>query len=130
MELETFDTSKLPFLKVLLKAKGQMKFRVATDSMEPVILTTSNVNVTPITAPLEVFDIIVFWDGSRLMCHYVWHINSLPSSSGEKVFVTRGLRTGEDFPINEADILGIVTSHCLPLRFRLEVKFKSLLRRK
>jgi signal peptidase I len=116
-------------LKRRLNEQGFLPIRIMSGSMEPVIKTGEKLTVAEIAEPLRIFDIIVFWDGSVMVCHFVWRINRAIKSKGEHWIVTRSLVSSrEDFPILESHILGRVTDRKLPflrkLRILLEVWFR------
>jgi signal peptidase I len=116
-------------LKRRLNEQGFLPIRIMSGSMEPVIRTGEQLMVAEIAEPLRIFDIIVFWDGSVMICHFVWRINRAIKSKGERWIVTRSLISSrEDFPILESQILGRVTNRKLPflrkLRILLEVWFR------
>lgn len=99
-----------------------MSFHVVTGSMSPVIAPGEAIVVEPVVslAELRRFDIIVFFSGGRLVCHYFWHQNALPSrpsAVAQGACVTRALGGGEDLPVEPVDVLGRVVSHSIS-RFR------------
>ena len=100
----TFET-----LKHIIATKGKVRFKVASGSMEPLIAVNSEIDVYPLQGKPKKFDIIVFWDGQILTCHYVRHVNAIPASNGEELFVTGGLDSRfEDWPVRTSQILGIL----------------------
>ncbi|MGZ3688907.1 MAG: S24/S26 family peptidase [Bdellovibrionota bacterium] len=95
-------------------SSGPTAFTVVTGSMEPLIATGSRIVVEAVSGPLEVFEIVLFWDGqSTLICHYILHANAIRGPGGIRSYVTHSLRGGEDLPIPENQILGRVTNHRL-----------------
>lgn len=76
---------------------------------------------------LEPFDIIVFYDGKRLIGHYVWHINKNISIG---TITTRCTQSrSDDIPVDEDAVLGKVIDVKLPWYFKTWVTFKSLINR-
>jgi hypothetical protein len=117
-------------LKLALGSKGKMRFRIASGSMEPIIPTNSEIEVFPLDRRPEKFDIIVFWTRKILMCHYVLHLNVIPSHTGENLIITGGLNNAEDWPISANQVLGIVRSPELTKFHRFTISFKRWLRRR
>jgi hypothetical protein len=99
----------------LIRLRGKVRFTAASGSMEPLIMTGSQIEVGPIDSfdDLRTFDILLFWNGERLICHYLWHINTLTNPDGERTVVTRPLASyqGEDLPVPTGHILGRIISH-------------------
>lgn len=112
--------------KKALRKQGRLGLRIHTPSMEPLIPAQDLVEVTPLKSAPSVWDIIVFWQGDRWLCHWVFHINALPSAEGKSIFLTRPLNQhGEDLPVEEDQILGKVVSHSIPFMTRLKLIFLS-----
>ena len=104
-------------LQAKLRHESYLIFRVTTGSMLPLIPIGGQIRVVPLFGLPKRFDILVFWDGNLLICHYFWHLNQYPSDQGEPILVTRPLKGGEDIPFSVNRVLGIVTSHRLcPVR--------------
>ncbi len=122
--IPTDDTSMLDFqeLKNELTTQGKMAFTVATGSMEPLISAKSEIIVAAAKNLPEKFDIVVFEKNNELICHYVWHVNELPHSNGERIINTRGLNTKwDDLPVLESEVLGKVVSHKIGGLTRLRI---------
>jgi signal peptidase I len=103
---------KLPFFKGV----------IVSDSMEPLLKIGDKIVVEVGTRELKRFDLIVFWNGEKLVCHYVWAMNRLVTPF---LLQTRSMKyLGKDVPINWDDYLGKVHSHRL---FGL-AKFKLMTR--
>lgn len=97
--------------------------KVATDSMVPLIDVGDIIEVKKVSDDdLEMFDIIVFWDGKKWMSHFVWSIEK-----GEDTIVTRSLKnsTSNDFPISRTDILGQVINYKISIWRRVLVALKN-----
>ena len=108
-----------------IKEEERVAFTVVSGSMEPVIMTGEQIEVAPIASidELRTFDILLFWNGKLLICHYLWHINSLPGADGSRVVITRPLASlqGEDLPVPTPYILGKIVSHKIPFWRKLKV---------
>ena len=117
----------------MMDSKGLLELQVISGSMEPVIMTNEKIIAVRLekhSTTLKPFDIIVFWDGNRLICHYIWHINRLIRSNGVQVYVTRPYAgKGEDLPLTEAQVLGLVTSHRISSFGRLKLLIKAFLKK-
>jgi hypothetical protein len=107
-------------------------FRVVSGSMAPVIAVGSLIQVERLPAEgaagLERFQIVLFDEGKRLICHYFWSRNELPEADGSYLCQTRSLE-GEDLPIAESSLIGVVTSHRVPWRYRFGLLGRFLARR-
>jgi signal peptidase I len=117
-------------LKAKLRRDKRIEVRVVTGSMEPVIQVGDELVIEEIHEPLELFDIIVYWNGSVYLCHFVWslnrHTNSHTNSKGEHWVVTRSLASSrEDFPVLESDILGRVVDREIPFLRKLWIVLKA-----
>lgn len=120
----------LESLKQKLKAQKCLPIRVVTGSMEPLIKTGEELTIEEIVEPLKIFDIVVFWNGSIYVCHFVWRLNRKPNSKGERWVTTRSLMSDfEDFPILETQILGRVTDRQIPFSKKLFMALKVWFRR-
>jgi hypothetical protein len=119
----TLDEVEFRSLKEVLGRIEKITVRVVSGSMEPCIRTGEQIEVSRLRARPRRFDILTFWNGQVIMCHYLWHTNEyLTNPDGQQVYVTRALRRGSyDAPITESQILGRVVSHRLSAwaRFRI-----------
>lgn len=111
----------------VLKAHGLVEGKIISDSMSPLIMVGDKIRIEPLPSTLSQFDIVVFYDGVRLVCHYVTSVNWIKNAKGEIIINTRGLRNPFlDLPITVSSVLGIVTSHKIPFWTRLKLRlFKS-----
>jgi hypothetical protein len=110
-------------LFTLLKARPQngIKFVVVTPSMEPVIMVGQQV-VVEMTTPPKRWDIIVWWDGQKLICHVLWHINQVVTLAGEPVYITCSLRGARlDLSVPASQVLGTVSNFKLSGLWRLRI---------
>jgi hypothetical protein len=94
-----------------LKTIPIFKGKIVTGSMVPVIGIGENIVVEVGTQELSRFDIIVFYQGEKLVCHYLWRLNRRVEPI---LMQTRSLSGGRDYPIGIQDYLGKVISHRLP----------------
>ena len=112
-------------VKEAIRKEKRVGFTVVSGSMEPVIMTGQQIEVAPIDSldDLRTFDILLFWNGKLLICHYLWHINSLPGSRRLKLVITRPLASlkGEDLPVPVEHILGRIVSHKIPFWRKLKI---------
>jgi len=68
---------------------------------------------------LRRFDIVIFLAESRLIAHYVWHVNRVVDSDR---LTTRSLTPGlEDLPVTSTEIIGCIQSAEIPLWTRLRL---------
>jgi signal peptidase I len=131
-KLKSKKISRLDFqsLKTVLEIKKLMSFTIASGSMEPLIMTGENIVVEPINGDLKKFDIIVFYFGEKLVCHYLLHCNEIPSMKMQKTYVTRGLANGyEDLPCENDELFGRVISHKMSYWTRMRISILDFMRR-
>jgi hypothetical protein len=111
-------------VRTAIQREKRVSFNVVSGSMEPLIMTGSQIDVAPVVAldELRVFDILLFWNGRLLICHYLWHINAIPNADGSRTVVTRPLAfNGEDLPVPEDHILGKIVSHKISFWRKLKI---------
>jgi hypothetical protein len=112
-----------------IRSEKHVGFTVVSGSMEPVIMTGSLIEVEPVESidELRTFDIILFWNGKRLICHYLWHLNQLPGADGSRIIITRPLtpKDGEDLPVAVEHVLGRIASHKIPFWRRVRIIFRK-----
>lgn len=86
-----------------------LKYKVASDSMEPLIPVGAELLFEPVEqADIRRFDILVFQGSKSLMCHYVWHVNKVYNKGD---ITTRNLVNGEmDAPFEFDKVKGRVTN--------------------
>lgn len=111
-EATQIDEAAFLELKSYLSHSQKLNAKVISGSMEPVIMTGDFVEVEAVRVEtLKRFDIILYWDGEKLICHYVWHLNRIPGAAGERVILTKKMGKGNpDFPVSEYKILGRITN--------------------
>lgn len=98
-------------LKEEIISRPFFKGRIVTASMVPVIKVGEEILVEVKAEELKRFDIIVFLQDKKLICHYLWNINRFVEP---KLMQTRNISGGLDFPIAESDYIGKVVSHRMP----------------
>lgn len=113
--------------RAVLEKVGQLKCKVVSDSMRPVLNIGDIVNLEPIADPrtLRRFDIVVYHAGDRPNCHFVWNHNRLGS---EPTIAMRSLKDpiGDEIPVGFASLLGRVVDHRIPWHIRARVLFANL----
>jgi hypothetical protein len=98
-----------------------MKFIVVTPSLEPVVMVGEYVTVD-MTSPPSRWDIIVWWDGQKLICHVLWHVNRLVTLDGETVYITCPLKGSRlDLSVPASQLLGKVTNFKLSWLWRVRI---------
>ncbi|MBI3557786.1 MAG: hypothetical protein HY074_16115 [Deltaproteobacteria bacterium] len=77
------------------------------------------------------FEIVVFLrvPDMCLVCHYLWHVNTPPSNTGNGTLVTRALAGGEDLPFHESRLLGVVKNFRISRRTRLRLLLLAIWKR-
>lgn len=107
------DESQFARLKNQLEKFGRRQVVLVSNSMSPILPTGSLAEIAPCRInELSRFEMIVFIDEKKLICHMVWNTNEFNSPGGERQIVTRGLLGGGfDLPVAESRILGKVISH-------------------
>ena len=128
---ETLSEKDFLRLKKQITSGQRIAFTVASGSMAPVIKVGDFVEVGRMDSAPKQYDILVFWNGSILVCHYLLHINALNAPDGQPVYVTAGLANSrfEDLPVNSSHVLGKVVSHGLGRLTRLKMTGKAIWRR-
>lgn len=107
-------------LFVKLKSSKTFEGKVVSDSMNPIIKVGDIIQVDVGVKNLKRFDIIVFHDGSKLICHYLWNMNKIVEPL---LLQTRNMRKEKDFPITWEQYLGKVTSHQISFFQKLRLLF-------
>lgn len=107
-----------------LKMNPFFKGIVVTDSMEPLIMVGDKIIVEVGNQELKRFDIVVFFQNGKLICHYLWAKNVIIQPI---LFQTRSLKyVKKDFPVAMEDYLGKVVSHRLPKLEKLKIIFSQI----
>ena len=123
MDLLDFHTTR----KLLLKNK-ELKLKVASDSMNPVLKVGEVIKVLPYQVKnLDRFDVIVFWNDNKLISHFLW--SKQCSEDGTILYITKSLKHALeiDIPIKEDMILGKVDVK-IPLLRKVVTLFKNYLK--
>jgi len=108
------NSDEFKHYKKELLQKGSIQCQIVSGSMEPIIKTSDLVTVEPLIEEPKHFDILVFWEKNKFICHYLYHLNRKSSSSSESIYITRSLRnSAEDLPLPRSHVLGVVVSHQL-----------------
>lgn len=102
-----------------LKQLPLFKGTIVSGSMMPLMPIGTPIVVAVGDQTIKRFDIIVFYNENKLICHFLWNINKIVTP---KLLQTRNLiNFGVDFPITMDDYLGKVVSHQLRLRDKLRL---------
>ncbi len=130
-----WNTDIFHSVKQRLQDKKKMTFHIASDSMFPLLKKGDLIEVVPLLENrniLKRFDIIIFLDRERLICHYVWNMNTTMSSMERPLVVTRSYFNSyeDDIPISYENIMGVVDNYQVPFKKRFSIVFLNLLFRK
>lgn len=119
--MEKMSREQFERLKLLPFFRGT----IVSDSMEPLIKVGDTITVNVGNRELERFDVVVFWDEGKLVCHYVWTMNRIVPID---LLQTRSLKyhKGKDVPIGPSDYLGKVVSHRLRVREKFLILWREL----
>lgn len=100
----------------------EFKYKIASDSMEPLIPVGAEILIEAVKAEeIKRFDILLFEESSKLMCHYVWHVNKT-FNKGE--ITTRNLSFGEkDLPFGFDKVRGRVVNFKLGFFTKCRILF-------
>ena len=104
------------FLK--LKQAPFYKGNIVSDSMEPFLKIGSGIVVEVGIENLKRFDLVVFYQNEKLICHYIWKLNKIVKP---RMIQTRNLKGDFDLPIRDDLCLGKVVSHKLGFAQRLKL---------
>jgi signal peptidase I len=116
------DLNQFKERKIHLKATGEYQGRIATGSMEPLIIVGDIIKVEAVKLEqLQKFDIIVFYQHEKLICHFVWHKSRF---GNQDEVITKSLIGGEDLPIKKEFILGRVTNFQLSFFDKIKMSWK------
>ncbi|MFN8790436.1 MAG: S24/S26 family peptidase [Bdellovibrionales bacterium] len=127
--MEKLSPKRISEVKNILDTHDVVEMTVVSNSMEPLIATGEKILVSSLLRlkrPLRPFDVVLFVKDQLLICHYIQHLNALPGPDGRRFIITRGLSTpGEDLPVYENDVLGLVVSHSINWVLRVKVLYRS-----
>jgi signal peptidase I len=107
-------------LKKKILEQPFFKGKIVSGSMIPVIEIGEEIMVEVKAKELKRFDIIVFVQHQKLICHYLWTINKIVEP---RLMQTRSMGGGKDFPISEDEYVGRVISHHLNWWHKLKIIF-------
>lgn len=115
MNVPAVDFKDFAALRAALRGGGLREIRLVSNSMAPLLPTGARAIVQGCSiGDLKPFEIVVFWQNEKLICHVVCGQGDLPAADGQMTLVTRGLGSGGfDLPVPESWILGRVISHRL-----------------
>jgi signal peptidase I len=127
-----FSEFEFKALQKKLSEEGQIRCQILSDSMLPVLATGDVVTIEPILdyQKLNQFDVIVYFNGNVLICHYFLKINRLKNSLGQDCLITKGLFAKHwDLLVPVDQVLGICTdvkiSPLLKMREKIRMAFKK-----
>lgn len=107
-----------------LKSSPFFKGVIVSDSMEPLIKTGDKIVVGIGDRDLKRFDVIVFYNQGKLICHYLWAVNKIIEPI---LFQTRSLKYGgKDMPVSFDDYLGKVVSHRLSRKDKFIIVLRKI----
>ena len=109
-------------LKTRILSQPFFKGKIVSGSMVPVIQIGEEILVDIKAKNLKRFDIIVFVQDEKLICHYLWTRNKFVTPL---LLQTRSMGGGKDFPITEEDYIGKVISHHLSFFQKLKIVFSK-----
>lgn len=102
-----------------------LKFKVVSDSMSPLIPVGTEVYIRKfeMNDVLKRFDILLFKQGDRLICHYFWHENKVFDKG---LINTRCIRYGgQDNPFSRSQIIGVVTNFKIGCWLRMKILIRD-----
>jgi hypothetical protein len=98
--------------------------------MHPVIEVGEEVTVSDFIneKQLSRFTPILYWDGSKLICHYFWNRGRIQNADGKETIVTRSLKEtkSNDIPVPIENILGVVVGKKVPFMRRLSILLSNI----
>jgi len=104
-----------------LKKLPLFKGKIVSGSMMPLMPIGSKIVVAVGDQNIKRFDIIVFLQNGKLICHFLWNINKIIEP---KLLQTKNLASlGVDYPITMDDYLGKVVNFKLRLRDKFRILF-------
>jgi hypothetical protein len=106
------DKSSFERLKDEIVSNGFLGIRIISDSMYPLIKVGEKVTVCHYINEKQLtrFIPVLYWDGSKLICHYFWNKSRMTNADGKQTILTRSLKENKinDIPVPTEHILGIV----------------------
>jgi hypothetical protein len=121
------DRIQLEALKRKLELSGSAEIRIVSDSMFPLLSVGEILEIKPLPAKLNPYDLLVFYDQNRLTCHFLW----LDQRALNDSVVTRSLRAPQedDIPVPSNHLLGWVPQKKISRITRFKIFFGHLCRR-
>ncbi len=121
---------KFELIKKAILTKGELDIKIISDSMSPVIKIGDIAKVISIKnykPELKTFDIILYWNGSLLICHYVWNLNQIINNNDGRNITTRSIKESGNngVPISFDHILGKIIDHQIPLWRKIVIILKN-----
>lgn len=113
-------------LKSLLLQKGQIKLRVASDSMVPLLNENQVISVERcVVADLKTFDVVVFWNGTKLLSHFLW-TKQFNKETLKYLLIAKSIKDplNIDLPIEEDLILGKVNVK-IPVITKINISLRN-----
>lgn len=120
------DLLKFRTLKLKLEQEGILSLRIASGSMAPVLRTGQIITVKKTKlSELKKFDIIVFLQNERIMCHFLWSVQI--DKENQQTLITKSVEnpTEIDIPLKEGLLLGKVDA-TIPIHLKIKVWLKNL----
>lgn len=105
-----------------------IKYTIVSDSMTPLIPVGSAITIEKVKdiKELKRFDILVFKENNKLICHYLWHINKI---FDQGKIVTRNLKDGAlDVPFEFAKLHGKVTNYRIKRWTKMKIALSDLIK--
>lgn len=105
-----------------------IKYKIISDSMTPLIPVGAEIEIESVkgTDHLERFDILVFKEDNKLICHYFWHINKV---FDQGKIVTRNLKDGgRDIPFEFEKLHGRVINYKIRSWMKLKIAISDFLK--
>lgn len=103
-----------------------IKFKVVSESMNPVIRIGDELITKKITGDLNTFDIILFKRHNKLVVHYVWRNqknfnNTVTTRSLQNIYL-------DEEPVSYSDIMGKVSNYKLSIFKKIKIILLCLIR--
>lgn len=104
-----------------------LNFKVASDSMMPLIKIDGLLTVVKKTENYKIFDIIIFKRSSKLIVHYIWR-NQVEFN---QTIITRSLKNiyVDEEPVHKNEIIGVVENYRIGLISKIRIIIFCFIRR-
>lgn len=102
----------------LIYQKKSIQIRIVSDSMAPFISINEMLEVQPLNGEPKRFDVIVFWESNKLVCHFLWKVHV-----DNEYFFFKSLKHPRktDDPVERQNVLGQVPQKKLSLYYKLKI---------